>query len=214
MVLTMRLKKMIGFALLMLAISLIFLLTVRFPNVKKNRFPFGNPLEIPTGAHNLFNLTLQPEGKKNYHVEIAISPVDLPIFLDFWVVNSTWIGPFLSFMDWVFSEYGQAFREDYPNGDTFKMIPTYVKEINLTGSKRIDMVVDRDGVYCFVFINFFEKEQYVLVNIEERYLDPDIPYRSIFEPSWINFSITFAIAAVGVYYLVKDSRSRVKRKRL
>ncbi len=209
----MRSTRIFGFMMLTLAISLIFLLNTKFPNVKRKSFPLKNPLELPTGAHNLFNLTLQPTDKKDYHIEVAISPVGSPIHLDFWVVNSTWIGPFLEFMDWYFFEYGHAFREDYPDRGAFKMIPAYVKEINITGPKRIDMVVDHDGVYCFVFINFFDVKQYVSVDIEEQYLDSAVPYRSILEPNLVNFSITFAIAAAGAYCLAKDSRKRAKRKR-
>jgi hypothetical protein len=198
--------------MIMLSLSLLFLVFAKFPNVKNKSFSIENPLEVPHGANNLFNITLQPSGKNDYHVEVLISPTKGPICIDFWVVNSTWIGPFLSFMEWVFFEYGTPFREAYPDEYPFNITPAYAKEINVTKQKLIELKVDRDGVYCFVFINFFEEAQYISVNVEERYLDPKAPYRPILEPNLTNLSITFAVASFGAYFLVKDQGKRRRRK--
>jgi hypothetical protein len=198
--------------MIMLSLSLLFLVIAKFPNVKNKSFSIENPLEVPHGANNLFNITLQPSGKNDYHVEVLISPTKGPICIDFWVVNSTWIGPFLSFMEWVFFEYGTPFREAYPDEYPFNITPAYAKEINVTKQKLIELNVDRDGVYCFVFINFFEEAQYISVNVDERYLDPKAPYRPILEPNLTNLSITFAVASFGAYFLVKDQGIRRRRK--
>jgi hypothetical protein len=198
--------------MIILSLSLLFLVIAKFPNVKNKSFSIENPLEVPHGANNLFNITLQPSGKNDYHVEVLISPTKGPICIDFWVVNSTWIGPFLSFMEWVFFEYGTPFREAYPDEYPFNITPAYAKEINVTKQKLIELNVDRDGVYCFVFINFFEEAQYISVNVDERYLDPKAPYRPILEPNLTNLSITFAVASFGAYFLVKDQGKRRRRK--
>jgi hypothetical protein len=198
--------------MIILSLSLLFLVIAKFPNVKNKSFSIENPLEVPHGANNLFNITLQPSGKNDYHVEVLISPTKGPICIDFWVVNSTWIGPFLSFMEWVFFEYGTPFREAYPDEYPFNITPAYAKEINVTKQKLIELKVDRDGVYCFVFINFFEEAQYISVNVDERYLDPKAPYRPILEPNLTNLSITFAVASFGAYFLVKDQGKRRRRK--
>jgi hypothetical protein len=198
--------------MIILSLSLLFLVIAKFPNVKNKSFSIENPLEVPHGANNLFNITLQPSGKNDYHVEVLISPTKGPICIDFWVVNSTWIGPFLSFMEWVFFEYGKPFREAYPDEYPFNITPAYAKEINVTKQKLIELKVDRDGVYCFVFINFFEEAQYISVNVDERYLDPKAPYRPILEPNLTNLSITFAVASFGAYFLVKDQGKRRRRK--
>jgi len=198
--------------MIILSLSLLFLVIAKFPNVKNKSFSIENPLEVPHGANNLFNITLQPSGKNDYHVEVLISPTKGPICIDFWVVNSTWIGPFLSFMEWVFFEYGTLFREAYPDEYPFNITPAYAKEINVTKQKLIELKVDRDGVYCFVFINFFEEAQYISVNVDERYLDPKAPYRPILEPNLTNLSITFAVASFGAYFLVKDQGKRRRRK--
>ncbi len=203
---------MLGLMMIMLSLSMLFLLITKFPNVRRNSFPIDNPLKVPTGANNPFNITLQPNGKNDYMVEVTVSPVKGPIYLDLWVVNSTWIGPFLSLMDWVFSEYGQQFREDYPEGKAFKIIPAYAKEINITGLRYIKLRVDHDDVYCFVFINFFAVTQYVSVSVEEKYLDPIYPYRSILEPNLVNFSITFALSFFGAYLVIKDRKKKRFRK--
>jgi len=208
----MHLTRMLGSLMIMLSLSLLFLVFAKFPNVKNKSFSIENPLEVPHGANNLFNITLQPSGKNDYHVEVLISPTKGPICIDFWVVNSTWIGPFLSFMEWVFFEYGKPFREAYPDEYPFNITPAYAKEINVTKQKLIELKVDRDGVYCFVFINFFEEAQYISVNVEERYLDPKAPYRPILEPNLTNLSITFAVASFGAYFLVKDQGKRRRRK--
>ena len=208
----MRLTRMLGLIMIILSLSLLFLINTKFPNVKNKILFKENSLEVPHGANNLFNITLQPSGKNDYRVEVLISPTKGPIRIDFWVVNSTWIGPFLSFMDWVFFEYGTPFREAYPDEYPFNITPAYAKEINVTKQKLIELKVDRDGVYSFVFINFFEGTQYVSVNVEERYLDPQTPYRPILEPNLTNFSITFAVASFGVYFLVKDREKRRRRK--
>lgn len=208
----MHLTRIIGLVMIILSLSLLFLVIAKFPNVKNKSFSIENPLEVPHGANNLFNITLQPSGKNDYHVEVLISPTKGPICIDFWVVNSTWIGPFLSFMEWVFFEYGKPFREAYPDEYPFNITPAYAKEINVTKQKLIELKVDRDGVYCFVFINFFEEAQYISVNVDERYLDPKAPYRPILEPNLTNLSITFAVASFGAYFLVKDQGKRRRRK--
>jgi hypothetical protein len=208
----MHLTRILGLVMIILSLSLLFLVIAKFPNVKNKSFSIENPLEVPHGANNLFNITLQPSGKNDYHVEVLISPTKGPICIDFWVVNSTWIGPFLSFMEWVFFEYGTPFREAYPDEYPFNITPAYAKEINVTKQKLIELKVDRDGVYCFVFINFFEEAQYISVNVDERYLDPKAPYRPILEPNLTNLSITFAVASFGAYFLVKDQGKRRRRK--
>jgi len=208
----MHLTRILGLVMIILSLSLLFLVIAKFPNVKNKSFSIENPLEVPHGANNLFNITLQPSGKNDYHVEVLISPTKGPICIDFWVVNSTWIGPFLSFMEWVFFEYGTPFREAYPDEYPFNITPAYAKEINVTKQKLIELNVDRDGVYCFVFINFFEEAQYISVNVDERYLDPKAPYRPILEPNLTNLSITFAVASFGAYFLVKDQGKRRRRK--
>ena len=208
----MHLTRILGLVMIILSLSLLFLVIAKFPNVKNRSFLIENPLKVPHGANNLFNITLQPSGKNDYRVEVLISPAKMPIRIDFWVVNSTWIGPFLSFMDWVFFEYGTQFREAYPDGYPFNITPAYAKEINVTEKRLIELKVDRDGVYCFIFINFFEQAQYIFVNVEERYLDPKAPYRSILEPNLTNFSITFVAASFGAYFLVKDREKRRRRK--
>lgn len=208
----MHLTRILGSLMIMLSLSLLFLVIAKFPNVKNKSFSIENPLEVPHGANNLFNITLQPSGKNDYHVEVLISPTKGPICIDFWVVNSTWIGPFLSFMEWVFFEYGTPFREAYPDEYPFNITPAYAKEINVTKQKLTELNVDRDGVYCFVFINFFEEAQYISVNVDERYLDPKAPYRPILEPNLTNLSITFAVASFGAYFLVKDQGIRRRRK--
>lgn len=205
--------KTVGFTMLLLSISLLLCFIVKLPNVRKEDKYKNDFLGVPYGANNLFNVTLQPGGKMDYHVEAAIDPVKGPIKIDLWVVNSTWLGPFLSFMEWVFFEYGHTFRDAYPDRYPFNMIPTNIKEINITKSKRIELMgVNHDDIYCFIFVNFYLDEQYVSINVEERYVDPNIPYRSILEPNLVNFSITIAIASVGSYSLVTDSRKRIKRK--
>jgi len=206
-------KKILGLMLLLLSISLTILLFAKFTVTKTKSFPINNPVEVPLGAHNFYNLTLEPEGKKDYHVEVRLSSVQTPIYVDFWAVNTTWIGPLLSFMDVIFSNFGEKLYEDYPDKGIFDSMPKHAREINITGSRWFELTgVNRNGTYCLVLINFYETPQYVAVSVEERYLDP-VP-RSLLEPNLVNVLFTFVVGVVGVYMIVKALRKPVKRAKL
>lgn len=201
--------KTLGLILLFLSLLLTLLISIKFQNVISRNFPIENPVEVPYGAHNFYNLTLEPIGKEEYHVKVKISPIEQPIQVDFWAGNSTGIGILLN----ATNVYGMVFEEDYPDKGIFNMIMTYAKEINITGTRRFELTgFNRNGTYCLALLNFFETTQYVSVTIEEQYLDP-VP-RSILEPNLINILITSGIAIIGVSILVKGSRKSVRRAKL
>lgn len=206
-------KKILGSILLLLSLLLTILLFAKTSTIKTKSFSINNPVKVPLGAHNFYNVTLEPEGKSDYHVVIRISSVNAPIYVDFWVVNSTWIGPLLSFMDVIFSDFGEELYEDYPDKGIFDSMPKHAREINITGSRQFELNgVNRNGVYCLVLINFYETTQYASVSVEERYLDP-VPH-SILEPNLLNILLICGVAVIGIFLVVKGSVRSASRAKL
>jgi hypothetical protein len=197
-------RRVFGVFLLLISLVLAILLSAKVPFVRSNKLFVGNDVEAPFGASNFYNLTLEPLGKEDYHVEIRLSPVNSSIQIDFWAVNATWVGPLMEFVSY------DVFQPDYPDGKPFNLMKTYAKKINITGITQFELTgLDYNGTYGLVLINFFENTQYVSVSIEERYVEP--PPRALLEPNSVNITITAAIAIAAIYFVVTGSKRPVKR---
>lgn len=202
----MKPKRILGVIFLLMTLTLVILMSAKLPNLKTRKFSIDNPVAVPSGPNNFYNLTLEPLGKEDYHVEIIISPVNSSIQVDFWAVNTTWLGPLIEFV------YIDFLQLDYPYGRPFDLIKTYAKEINITSLKRFELTgLDYNGAYCFVLINFFENTQHVSINIEERYVEP--PTRPLIEPNPASLMISAVVAVAGTYLLVASSKRSTRKAR-
>jgi len=201
----MRERRTFGFFLLFIFLLLAILCSVKVPSIKTNKFSISNPVEVPCGPNNFYNVTLEPLGKEDYHVEVEIRPyyVDLPMQVDFWAVNETWLDPLIEFVSC------GIFEDDYPYNYPFNLTKSYAREINITRSRPFELVnLGYNGVYCLVLMNFFSNTQSVSVSVEERYVES---FRLLLEPNLTNTIIATVIAAAGVY-LVISSPKRSARK--
>jgi hypothetical protein len=197
-------RRIFGVFLLLISLVLAILLSAKVPFVRNNKLLIDNHVEVPFGASNFYNLTLEPLGKEDYHVEIGLSPVNSSIQIDFWAVNATWLGPLIEFVS------ADIFQPDYPDSSPFNLIKTYAKKINITDITQFELTsLDHNGTYCLVLINFFENTQYVSIGIEERYVEP-LP-RALLEPNSVNIAIAAAIAIAAMYFLVTGSKRPAKR---
>ncbi len=181
------------------------LLVTKLPAIDSYTFPITNPVEVQYGPCNFQNITLEPLGKGEYHVDVAISPYgNKPFLVDFWVVNETGfylLAESLSF---------DVLRTEYPGKPPFNSIKAYAKEINITGTKYFELTnVDHDGTYCLVLVSFFEDYlQNATVAVEEKYLGSPRP---LLEPNLTYIAIVPVIVAVGGYFIL-ISRKRPSRR--
>lgn len=203
----MKWRRICGLFLLLVSLVLAILLSAKLPFVKTNRFPLTNPIEVfPRGEpNNFYNLTLEPLGKEDYHVEVTISPYYM---VDFWAVNAQGLGILNSFL-----ELGWMFEEEYPDKYPYTAIMTYAKGVNITSRTTFELVnLTGNGVYCLVLLNFFDDPQNVSASVEERYLES---YRTLLEPNLANITISAAIFTAGVYLIIRSQKRTAKRaKRL
>lgn len=200
-------RRIIGILLILISLLLAILLSAKFPFFKANIVLEKSPFELTPGIHNSYNITLEPLTKNDYRVEVEISPYRLPIHFDFWVVNETELGLLIAFMSY------PEFQFDYPYNRPFDLIRGHAKEINITSTRRFELVnMNRNGNYCLVFINLWEEfTQHVSIRVKEYYLEE--PARSLLEPHPINLTIVVGIAVIGVYLTVTGPKHVAKRKR-
>jgi len=197
-------KRPLGLFFLFLALVLVFLLTVKMPAVDTRQFPITNPVEVPYGPNNFYNITIEPLNKTDYHLDVWISPYgDQTMMIDFWAVNKT--GFDLLDMSLAYSQL----RPNYPNERPFNYVTAHAKEINITYSKQIELTnLNHNGIYCLVAVNFFENTQNISVTVEEKYAAAPRP---LLEPNPPSIIFTIAVAILGVY-LVIASRKRSSRR--
>lgn len=200
-------KRLLGVFLLLVALVLVFLMVVKMPTSKTSRFPVANPVVVSYGSNNFQNITIEPLGKEDYHVDVWISPYDgQPMMLDFWAVNKTGFDMLAESLDY------EVLRSEYPNKPPFSSIKAHAKEVNVTYSRRIELTnLDHNGTYCLVLVNFYEDSQSVAVTVEERHA---IAPRTLLEPNLLGIVLSIAVAMLGMYLTVTGRRRSPKRARL
>jgi len=208
----MKWRTILGAVLLLLTLTLTILLTVKVPFTQTNKFPVDNPIAVSgSGVPRYINVTLEPEGKDDYYVEVTISPYDKSIEFDFWAVNESGLGILDDFLG-----YGDVFKSEYPDKYPFTLIETYARGINITLAipRMVHFELTNltyNGVYYLVFLNFFDEEQGMLVVIEERYSGSP---RVVLEPNPAYLTVTAAIFAAGAYLMVKGQKGIHRKTRL
>jgi hypothetical protein len=197
-------KKPLGAFLLILALILVFLMTVKMPAVDTKQFPLATPVEVPYGPNNFYNITIEPLNKTDYHVDVWISQYgDQAMMIDFWAVNKT--GFNLLDASLAYSEL----RPNYPNERPFNSIMTHAKEINITSSKRIELTnLNHNGTYCLVAVNFFQDTQNMSVTVEEKYA---VAPRPMLESNPLDITLTIAVGILGGCLVVAGRRRPLRR---
>lgn len=197
-------KRSLGAFLLFLALIMVFLMTAKMPAADTRRFPLIDPVEVPYGPNNFYNITIEPLNKTDYHVDVWISPYgDQAMMIDFWAVNKT--GFDLLEESLAYSEL----RPEYPDERPFNSITTHAKEINITGSKRIELAdLSHNGTYCLVAINFFQDTQSISVAVDERYA---VAPRPILEPNLPSIIFTTAMVILGGWLVIAGRKRPLRR---
>jgi hypothetical protein len=203
-------KPKLGVALLLMLISLVLgiLCNVKLPFYETKVF-FDNFVTVPPRGEpaNFCNLTLEFDGKEDYHVTVEISYHQEPFFLDFWAVNETGYGLLESFISW-----GETFKEDYPDGRSFNLIKAYAKIINLTRPEKIELMnLESNITYCLTLLNFWDNQQSVWVKVEESY---KIGTRTLLEPNFSTITIIAVTFFIGLYLTVSQKSAKAHRRRL
>lgn len=201
-------KRIFGIFLLLMALALALLLAAKLPAIDVHRFPITNPVQAPYESTNFQNITLEPLGKEEYHVDVAISPYgNKPVQVDFWVVNKTGFD-----MLAVSLSYAEL-ETEYPDKPPFNSIKFHAKEINIKSTRHFELTnLDHNGTYCLVLVNFYEDYlQNITLTVEEKYLGSP---RTLLEPNLTNLAFVPITVAIGGYLIIVSGKRPSRRAKV
>lgn len=206
--------KIVGVFLLIFSLFLIALMSVRVASYKRNVILESKGLVMVPSGPWAYNITLEPLGKVDYTVEVEVYQATIrPIMLDLWVVNETEYGILRRYFDLIFPLTGidGLYAHGYPDeGEIFGAVVGHAKEVNITGIRRFQLRnLNRNGIYCFFFINLYDEPQYIGITVEELYREAE---RSIIELNPVTFSLTAICGISGLLITLNDGIRKKKRR--